>query len=62
MFCGSHQLQLGFSYDPDYIRTKNIEILEYTNNINNQQINRMFNVICEDCGNIFDVSFDEIVR
>ena len=62
VFCGSHNLRFGFSYDPNYIPTENIEILEYTNNIEIQHRNHMFNVICEECGNMFDVPFDEILQ
>lgn len=60
IFCGSHKTRLGFCYDIDQDDIESIEVVEWENNINISQENLIYNVICKECGSIFDIPLKEI--
>lgn len=64
IFCGSHKLELGYHYINQHNQTKEIEIVEYQN-LKDASVSPevyIYNVICEDCGRIFDLSYKDIFK
>lgn len=55
VFCGSHKTKLGFCYDINQDDVKSIRVVEQESDINIIRENLIYNVICKECGSIFDV-------
>lgn len=60
VFCGSHRTRLGFCYDIKRDDVKSIEVVEQESDINIIRENLIYNVICKECGSIFDVPLKDI--
>lgn len=62
IFCGGYQIRLGYYYNINHDETKSIEVVEQESDINILQEKSVYNVICKECGGIFNVPFKEIIK